>query len=316
MPGHPQGQRLDILGALRLEIRKPERRAGLFEIGGHATREVATVEIVETRLREMSERVGKPSLAQPVTGLYQSSTCCIGLEKPRNGRELRPLLSGVVRQRAHDGDSVPGVIDMASSSSRDSGRPAAMSASGSGRVRVSSRRLHRPRSKLPGDRVTGSSDGRLTGRIPASRVAAAAPGIDAPRTLARHGNEPEIVASETVHMRIGHDDGGCRRHHRFEACTIFLKYAKSGSGREIVRGGHHRPEAAFGLNHGRKPAALKNLFMDGRGGDDRLQCDKDASETVRSGSVPILRQPLECAWMASARPAAVAATASCSTAAA
>ena len=71
--------------------------------------------------------------------------------------------------------------------------------------------------------------------IHVSEARCATAGIDADRIGARLIDQPEIVATERVHVRVGNDDGAGGGNHRLDGVAALAQDPGTGLGREVMR---------------------------------------------------------------------------------
>ncbi len=75
-------------------------------------------------------------------------------------------------------------------------------------------------------------------------------GVDAHGRLSRLGDQPEVVAAQSVHMRIDHGDGGRRGDHGFDGVAAVLQYTQPCLGCQMMGGGDHAASGGRREDHG------------------------------------------------------------------
>ena len=122
---------------------------------------------------------------------------------------------------------------------------------------------------------------RIEGEIGLARGRTA--GIDTDDIATGCVDQPEIVAAQGVHVRIGDGDGARRGDHRFDGVTAFLQHAGAGAGRQVMRRDDHAPPGSNRLQH--------------RYGAARRQASACAAASALDGSTvtPADRKTVSCA---------------------
>ncbi len=248
----PQRQWLDGARAEGLQVAARDGAADPLQVGGDLAADIAAIEIVEPGSREMGERVGERR-----TLAHRAGRRRLAVDEKRLGEAGRPMQRfRLVRDpaRFRDGHGTALAREAHRVGQEHGQRDLGAEASGiiKGGLPAGDGSGHRQGSVRPARR-----DG-VVALVPVALDRGEAAGrsarLDGAHPPARFAHEPEGVAADRVHVRIGDRDRRGHGHHRLEGIAALGEDGASGLGGEVMRRGDGRRGKNRRVKHGSRCA--------------------------------------------------------------
>ncbi len=228
------------------EVLQAERTTDGGQVLRNAARQIAPVEIVEPRFRQLLQRGSQAWLAKACTGKRRHAARQEGFGKPGYSRELMGPRCNAGRLAMRDRNAVAGIADGVGKQPRQRHAPAQRLA------RPGARGM--PAGHRPGDRVgrhpaaeRDRCEARFTVALDAGSLCRRTARFEAAGRLIRPRDQPEAVAADAVHMRVGNRDRGRGRDHRFDGVSAFAQDRQRTLRSQGVRRDRHAAAAADGV---------------------------------------------------------------------